>query len=366
MRMIGTVRVKWILSGLTTTLFFTAQHVLVLAAEPLKLPPHVKVFAGGPTIEKETVPQTKALRYPAGIDFDADGNAWIVELTGGRILGVRPSGELFVFAGTVNGGYEGDGGPAAKARFNHPHNLAISPDGTFYIADSSNHCIRAIDSRADRVNTFAGRPEDGFSGDDQVRTNARFREPICVTLTPDAKKLLIADIRNYRIRQIDLTTDQVTTIAGNGKRGNPEEGVVAQESMLLDPRAVAADSRGNVYILERAGNILRMIDPEGRLFTVAGTGARGFSDGPAMEATFFEPKHICVDSQDRVYIADDKNNAIRLYDPHRGEVRTVLGGEGEHGTLKSPHGVCVHKEDLYIVDSGHNRVLKMAIAEGSN
>ena len=104
-------------------------------------------------------------------------------------------------------------------------------------------------------------------------------------------------------------------------------------------------------------------DPEGRLFTVAGTGKRGFLDGPAMEATFFEPKHICVDTQDRVFIADDKNNAIRLYDPQRGEVRTILGGKGEEGVLKGPHGVCVHAGDLYIVDSGNNRVLRMNIAD---
>ena len=330
------------------------------------LPSHVEIFADGSTPGSDSLSQTEELRYPTGIDFDADGNAWIVELSGGRVLGVRPSGKLFVFAGTKNGGYEGDGGPGSEARFNHLHNLAISPEGTFFLSDSSNHCIRTIDSKAERVETFAGSNEAGFAGDEESRYNARFREPICVTLTPDSKKLLIADIRNYRIRQIDLLTGQVNTLAGNGKRGTPQEGALAKESMLLDPRAVAADSRGNIYVLERAGNVLRMIDPEGRLYTVAGTGKKGFRDGPAMEATFFEPKHICVDARDRVFIADDKNNAIRLYDPQRGEVVTVLGGKGEESVLKGPHGVCVHADGLYIVDSGNNRVLKMDIAEDTD
>ena len=352
---------RFLTTILAIAAFFFGGYIPAIGATTL--PSHVKIFAGGSATETDASPQTQELRYPTGIDFDAQGNAWIVELSGGRVLGVRPSGELFVFAGTENGGYEGDGGPASEARFNHLHNLAISPDGTFFLSDSSNHCVRTIDSKAGRVETFAGSKEAGFAGDGETRKNARFREPICVTLTPDTKKLLIADIRNYRIRQIDLLTDQISTLAGNGKRGKPQEGALARESMLLDPRAVAADSRGNVYILERAGHILRMIDRQGRIFTVAGTGTRGFRDGPAMEATFFEPKHICVDARDRVYIADDKNNAIRLYDPQRGEVRTILGGEGEEGILKGPHGVCVHAGDLYIVDSGHNRVLTMDIFE---
>ena len=326
------------------------------------LPPHVQIFAG-PSAEKGDTSRTEQLHYPVGIDFDRNGNAWIVELSGGRVLGVKPSGDLFVLAGTDHGGYAGDGGPATKARFNHLHNVAISPQGQFFLSDSSNHCIRVIDSKNGQVETYAGHPQAGFAGDGGDRINARFREPICVTLTPDASKLLIADIRNYRIRQIDLATGEVKTLAGTGKRGRPREGALASESTLLDPRAVAADSRGNVYILERAGNVLRMIDTEGRLYTVAGTGEQGFQDGPATEATFYEPKHICIDPQDRVYIADDKNNAIRLYDPQRGEVKTILGGEGEASVLQAPHGVCFHAGNLFIVDSGHNRVLKLDTAD---
>ena len=303
--------------------------------------------------------KTEDLRYPAGIDFDRNGIAYLVELSGGRVIGVDKSGNSFVVAGTENGGYAGDGGPAKQARFNHLHNIAISPDGKFYLSDSSNNCIRVIDAKTKQIDTFAGAPQADFAGDGDDRKKARFREPICITLAPDASKLLIADIRNYRIREIDLATGRTSTLAGNGERKIPTEGAVARESPLLDPRAVAADSRGNVYILERAGHVLRMIDTNGKLYTVAGTGEKGFRDGPAAEAKFFEPKHICVDPQDRVYIADDKNNAIRLYDPQRGEVTTVLGGAGQESILKGPHGVCFHAGDLFIVDSGHNRVLQM-------
>ena len=335
---------------------------LFLLGSPIgaELPDGVRILVGDSTTEKDPdTAKTGDLRYPVGIDFDRHGNAWIVELSGGRVLGLDRAGNISVVAGTENGGYVGDGGPAEKARFNHLHNLAISPQGQCYLSDSSNNCIRVIDAKTGQVDTFAGAPQAGFSGDGDDRKNARFREPICVTLTPDASKLLIADIRNFRIRQIDLATGRVETLAGTGTRGIPTEGALGRESALLDPRAVAGDSRGNVYILERAGHVLRMIDTRGRLYTVAGTGEKGFRDGPAAEAAFYEPKHICVDPQDRVYVADDKNNAIRLYDPQRGTVETVLGGAGEEAVLKGPHGVCFRDGKLFVVDSGHNRVLVM-------
>ena len=137
------------------------------------LPPHVQIFAG-PSAEKGDTSRTEQLHYPVGIDFDRNGNAWIVELSGGRVLGVKPSGDLFVLAGTDHGGYEGDGGPATKARFNHLHNVAISPQGQFFLSDSSNHCIRVIDSKNGQVQTYAGHPQAGFAGDGGDRINARF------------------------------------------------------------------------------------------------------------------------------------------------------------------------------------------------
>ena len=170
-------------------------------------------------------------------------------------------------------------------------------------------------------------------------------------------QIFIADIQNRRIRVADLKSGKVSTIAGNGKRGVPADGAQATEAPLVDPRAVAPDSKGNVYVLERGGHALRVVRPNGKIYTVAGTGKRGKQDGPGKQATLGAPKHICVDDADNVYIADEANDLIRKYDPKTGEVSTVLG----HGKVKLdyPHGVTWEKGKLYVVDTGHNRILRI-------
>jgi sugar lactone lactonase YvrE len=129
----------------------------------------------------------------------------------------------------------------------------------------------------------------------------------------------------------------------------------------VDPRAVAVDSRHQVYILERGGHALRVVTRDGRIRTVAGTGERGYADGPALEAQLNSPKHLCVDAHDNVFIADDQNRAIRKYDPENRTLTTVLGrGVGDPPVqLSRPHGVCIEGGTLYVVDTGNNRILRV-------
>ncbi|MEZ6147735.1 MAG: hypothetical protein R3B91_20365 [Planctomycetaceae bacterium] len=167
------------------------------------------------------------------------------------------------FAGDGSRTYTGDGGPAANATFNAMHNLAIAKSDDIYIADSWNNCIRKIDAKTGIITTFAGTGESGFSGDGGPANEATFTYVMCITFSPDERYLDIADINNHRVRRIDMATNIVTTIAGNGEKGVPTDGAIAMESPLVDPRAVTSDEEGNVYILEReamrCGSSLRMV-----------------------------------------------------------------------------------------------------------
>jgi sugar lactone lactonase YvrE len=180
---------------------------------------------------------------------------------------------------------------------------------------------------------------------------------MCITLNPSGEKLHVADLKNRRIREIDLKSDKVRTIAGNGQRGVPKDGAKATEAPLVDPRAVCSDTAGNVYVLERGGHALRVVRPDGRIYTVAGNGEKGNSDGMGSAARFNGPKHICADPAGNIYVADDVNHLIRKYEPKTGEVSTVLG----RGKVKlsKPHGVTWDKGKLYIVDSSNHRILRV-------
>ena len=301
------------------------------------------------------------LDAPFGVDFDRAGNMVIVELAGSRVHRLAKDGGLATIAGDGSMAYGGDGGPAAKATFNGMHNVAITPSGDILIADSWNHCVRKIDAKSGLITTIAGTGAPGFGGDGGPATKAGFDYVMCITLSPDAGRLHIADLKNRRIRVIDMKTGIVDTVAGNGEQGVPADGAVARTSPLVDPRAVAADADGTVYVLERGGHALRAVTPDGTIRTVAGTGQRGFRDGPALEAQLNSPKHICLDAAGNVYIADDANEAIRKYDPRSKTLTTVVGrGVGKPAVqLSKPHGVCIENGTLYVVDMGNNRILRV-------
>ena len=306
-------------------------------------------------------PKSSPLQSPFGVDFDSKGDMYIVELGGGRVHKLAATGVLETLNRNAEKGYRGDGDRITNAQFNGMHNCVVTRDDRLMIADSWNHCVRQVDLKTDIITTLAGTGDAGFSGDAGSAKSATFDFIMCIALNAAKSTLHIADLKNRRVRDLDLDTGIVRTVAGNGKKAVPADGELAVDSPLIDPRAVASDEEGNLYILERNGNALRVVRPDGTIHTVAGSGKKGFRDGRAMQAQFAGPKHICCDSTGNVYIADDMNRAIRKFDPKRGEVTTVLGrGFGDKMIkLEHPHGVRWHDGQLYVVDTGHNRILRL-------
>ena len=145
--------------------------------------------------------------------------------------------------------------------------------------------------------------ERGYSGDGGPAVEARFDGTFGIAL--GRGKLYVADLGNRRVRVIDLRTGIVTTAAGNGERGVPPDGAEAARSPLVDPRAVAVGPAGDLYILERNGNALRVVDTAGRIRTLIAPG----SVKPDLKG----PKHLCVDPDGGVVIADAENHLIRRF-----------------------------------------------------
>lgn len=307
-------------------------------------------------------PESSPLLRPFGVAFDSDGLMYIVELEGGRVFTFH-KGELTQVSGDGSRSYQGDGQTWEHATYNGMHNCAVTKNGDLLIADTWNHCVRKIDAETRQASTMAGTGEAGYSGDGGPASEATFNYVMCITLTPDGQTLHVTDLKNRRVRAVNLADETVRTVAGNGMRGIPKNGQSAVDQPLVDPRAAAADQNGQLYVLERGGHALRVVREDGTIETVAGTGQSGHRDGPAATAQFGAPKHLCIGQNGQVFIADDQNAAIREYDPQSSTVRTVLGrGHGDKRIrLKNPHGVCWHDGWLYVVDTSHNRLLRMRL-----
>ena len=311
---------------------------------------------------KEIIDPSQGLNNPFGVTFDKQGNTYIAEYEGGRIFKLDKSEKLVQFSGNGKKGFAGNGKQVSQGVYNCMHNLAWSSDEVLYVSDTHNHLVRKIDLKTNLVSTFAGIPNSkGFSGDGGPATEAKLNTPISISLTPDEKTMLISDISNLRIRAVDLESGIIRTVAGNGKRGKPVDNMPALVQPLISPRAAIMDNSGNLFILERNGNALRVVRPNGKIQTLAGTGKKGHQDGPALKSTFNAPKHLCFDKNGNIIIADDKNQLIRLYNQKTKFVSTILGGKAIPKTvLNQPHGVALAPNGaIWVCDSGNNRILTL-------
>jgi DNA-binding beta-propeller fold protein YncE len=343
----------------------TAGLAVLIALTGQVFADRIVLFAGGGTSAPPASAKDVALREPFGTEFDEKGDAWIVEMvSGNRLLKISADGNLTHFAGRAEPGLSGDGGPGPDAQFHGPHNLAVLRGGRVLVGDTWNGRVREVDAATGKVGTL--------SGFDVPVALAKGAGPYCITANSVGTKLYIADLT--QVWELELNGGALRRVAGNGKKGVPVDGSLATEAPLVDPRAVAPDLSGNIYILERGGHALRVVDKDGHIRTVVNASGKAGSHGDggsALEAALNGPKHLCVDKDGSVLIADAENNLVRRYVPGTGRIERVagtgkkgsagVGGAPQACELARPHGVTVHPAsgELYITDSYNDRILRI-------
>ena len=196
----------------------------------------------------------------------------------------------------------------ATAQFNYPTGVAVSPDGKMlYVADSTNHRIRAIDIRSKAVSDIAGSTQGSNDG---VGTAAQFNQPANIAVSPDGKMLYVTDKNNHRIRTVVIASKRVSTLAGSTQGTNDGVGVTAQFHTSVGI-AVSPDGK-MLYVTDTNNHRIRtVVIASKRVNTLAGS-TGGNKDGIGTAAQFNFPMGISV-SQDgnTLYVADRFNNNIR-------------------------------------------------------
>jgi sugar lactone lactonase YvrE len=232
-------------------------------------------------------------------------------------------------------------GTGTQARFSSPAAIAVDSAGYLYLADMGNNTIRKISPSGD-VLTLAG--SAGHAGEfNRDGAEARFTAPSGIAVAISGN-VYVAEFASDTIRKIS-PEGAVSLLAGSP--GNPGwKDAKGDNAHFRNPWSVAVDHWENVYVADKDNFVIRKITPDGLVTTVAGEhGVAGFSGGKGEAALFREPRAIAVDASGNLYVADTANKAIREISA-AGEVTSVAVG------LSNPESVAVDaKGTVYFSDS---------------
>ena len=301
-----------------------------------------------------------------------------------------PPGIINTSAGDGTAGYGGDGGPATSAELNTPIRVAVDTAGNIYIADNENNVIRKVTATTGDISTVAGggtgcSQQTNDVGDGCPATSAELDAPWGVAVDT-AGNIYIADTYHHRIRKVTASTGDISTVAGDGTAGNSGDDGAATSAELHDPRGVAVDSAGNIYIADWANNRIRVVNtgtaqitiatvviPASDIETVAGDDTPGYNgdDIPATSAELNYPSDVAVDAASNIYIVDTDNSRIRKVTASTGDISTVAGDgtagySGDGGVATSAElamewgpggGVTVDSAgSIYLADTENHRI----------
>jgi sugar lactone lactonase YvrE len=256
-------------------------------------------------------------RNPSGICLDAAENLYICEWYNDVVRKVnRTTGIITTVCGMGLGGYAGDGAPATTAHMETPKGICVDHAGNLYVADYGNHRIRKVDAITGIISTFAGTGTSGYSGDNGAATAAKISYPNAISVDTIGN-LYISDYGNNRIRKVAAGTGDITTCVGDGTMGYTGDGGPAVNAKIRRPNSVHISSHGYLYLSDAGNNVIRSVNPDGIITTIAGNGGFGFAgdNGPAVNATFNGPSAVFADDAENLYIADGEASTVRKVTP---------------------------------------------------
>ncbi len=292
-----------------------------------------------------------------------------VVLLGSALVGLPLAWQLFpyewrqlVWAPWLGPAHLGDGQPATELLLCYPMGLAIDRAGELLISDRGR-------GRRGSVERVVGTGDAGFSGDGGIASEAQLFRPADIRLDGNGN-LFIADVRNHRVRKVD-PSGRIFTIAGTGERGFSPDGTLAAKAQLDTPWGLGLDREDRLLIADGGNHRVRRVETDGRLVTLAGNGRQGFDGdgGPATDASLNFPEGLFVDTEGRLFIGDEWNNAVRMVGAN-GIISTVIGtgfpgraqigGVAHLSPVDDPENVLFTPDGLILSDGNNGRIIRVS------
>ena len=307
---------------------------------------------GGPATSAE-------LNGPEAVIPDSAGNLYIADTQNSRVRKVDGAGKISTFAGGGFAGCNDDGVPATQARLGRVRGFAIH-QGKLVISNAGCGFIRAVDFKTGLIATVAGTEiaigTGGFDGNGHAALSSAFLNPTGLVFDR-SNNLFIVDSGNDQVRKLDASTQLVTAFAG-GYVGDGGPGTGASLNLSADMKF---DAQGDLYIAETFGHRIRRMSSKGTITTYAGIGISDISGdgGPASSAALAFPLSIATDGKGNLFIADLFGTIIRKVD-QSGTISTFVPGNSDFNLIGAM--VADTQGNLYAADEGRCVVWKITSA----
>lgn len=254
-----------------------------------------------------------SLNMPHEIRFDKKGDLYIVERDNHVVRKVvMKTGIISTVAGTGVAGFSGDGGPANKAQMRSPHSMFFDEADALFICDIGNHRIRRLNLKSGIIETFAGTGERKPTPDGAPINGTPLNGPRTIDI--DSKGNMFVALREGNaIYRIDQKMKKIFHVAGTGEQGYSGDGGPALKAKFGGPKGIAYSNQ-KLFVVDTENHVIRQIDLKtGIVSTVLGNGNRG--DGPEtdpLNCKLNRPHGIFVDKKGSVYVGDSEAHRIRV------------------------------------------------------
>ncbi|WP_218925184.1 Ig-like domain-containing protein [Vibrio sp. ES.051] len=289
--------------------------------------------------------------YARDIVIDSAGNFYIAFHTAHKILKVSPQGEVLITIGSKQGYLDGS---ADVAQFNRPSSLAIDAQDNLYVSDLDNNTIRKVSTDDGRVTTLAGKGGSRPGYVDGVGTAAKFNQPR--GLAVDSKgNVFVADYKNHKIRKI-TPEGEVTTFAGASSGYVDGQGTAA---LFSRPWRIVVDSNDNLYLIDMEYDGIRKITPTGLVSTYV----RSQSEPLEMLDTLHS---LSIDTEGNLFVTDRMAHRVVKISTDKtvshiaGSKKGFQNGSGTSAQFSSPEGITIDRDgNLYVVDFDNKKFRKV-------